>query len=146
MNFTVIGLWSEMGVVARAVVIVLLAMSTYSLAIAVERLLAFRRARVSSAAAARLLDAVARYELAGAVGCHLAHDLLDRAQPGVGLQQQGDPMNIVCGLDLRTLSGFACRHPSKIHDRNDGFPGSTPKGARLPNQGAYRPIHLQYPV
>jgi biopolymer transport protein ExbB len=58
MNFTVLGLWSEMGVVARAVVIVLLAMSTYSLAIAVERLLAFRRVRISSAAAAKLLDAV----------------------------------------------------------------------------------------
>jgi biopolymer transport protein ExbB/TolQ len=58
MNFTIMGLWSEMGMVARAVVIVLLAMSTYSLAIAVERLLAFRRARVSSAAAAKVLDTV----------------------------------------------------------------------------------------
>jgi len=58
MNFTVMGLWSEMGIVARAVVIVLLGMSMYSLAIAVERLLAFRRARVASAQAAALLATI----------------------------------------------------------------------------------------
>ena len=33
MNFTVMGLWNEMGIIARAVVVVLLSMSTYSLAI-----------------------------------------------------------------------------------------------------------------
>lgn len=48
MNFTVIGLWNEMGTVARAVVVVLLAMSVYSLAIAVERLLAYRRGKARS--------------------------------------------------------------------------------------------------
>ena len=55
MNFTVMGLWNEMGIIARAVVVVLLSMSTYSLAIAVERLLVFRRARSSSSEAARSL-------------------------------------------------------------------------------------------
>jgi len=59
MNFTVLGLWNEMGIIARAVVVVLLSMSTYSLAIAVERLLAFRRARSSSAEAGRALLAIA---------------------------------------------------------------------------------------
>ena len=58
MNFTVMGLWSEMGIVARAVVIVLLGMSMYSLAIAVERLLAFRRARMASAQATALLATI----------------------------------------------------------------------------------------
>lgn len=58
MNFTVMGLWSEMGIVARAVVVVLLGMSMYSLAVAVERLLAFRRARVASAQAAKLLATI----------------------------------------------------------------------------------------
>jgi biopolymer transport protein ExbB/TolQ len=58
MNFTVMGLWSEMGIIARAVVVVLLSMSTYSLAIAVERLLAFRRARASSAEAGRQLTSI----------------------------------------------------------------------------------------
>ena len=48
MNFTVIGLWNEMGTVARAVVVVLIAMSVYSLAIAVERLLAYRRGKARS--------------------------------------------------------------------------------------------------
>jgi len=48
MNFTVIGLWNEMGTVARAVVGVLIAMSVYSLAIAVERLLAYRRGKARS--------------------------------------------------------------------------------------------------
>ena len=48
MNFTVLGLWQEMGLIARAVVVVLLGMSMYSLAIAVERLLTYRRARLRS--------------------------------------------------------------------------------------------------
>ena len=58
MNFTVMGLWNEMGVVARAVVIVLVAMSMYSLAIAVERIVTFRRARTASAAFARAMAAL----------------------------------------------------------------------------------------
>jgi biopolymer transport protein ExbB/TolQ len=48
MNFTVLGLWSEMGIVARAVVVVLVAMSVYSMGIAVERLLAYRRGKSRS--------------------------------------------------------------------------------------------------
>jgi biopolymer transport protein ExbB len=45
MDFTLVGLWHEMGIVARAVVVVLAIMSLYSLAITGERLLTFRRGR-----------------------------------------------------------------------------------------------------
>ena len=48
MNFTVLGLWHEMGIVARGVVVVLIVMSVYSLGIAVERLRAYRRSKQRS--------------------------------------------------------------------------------------------------
>ncbi|MBC8132210.1 MAG: MotA/TolQ/ExbB proton channel family protein [Deltaproteobacteria bacterium] len=48
MNFTVMGLWHEMGILARGVVVVLIAMSIYSLGIAVERLLAYRKGKARS--------------------------------------------------------------------------------------------------
>jgi biopolymer transport protein ExbB/TolQ len=48
MDFTLVGLWHEMGIVARAVVVVLAIMSLYSLGITGERLLTFRRGRRQS--------------------------------------------------------------------------------------------------
>jgi biopolymer transport protein ExbB len=45
MNFTILGMWHEMGMIARAVVIILVAMSMYSFAIAVERLVTYQRGR-----------------------------------------------------------------------------------------------------
>ena len=48
MDFTLVGLWHEMGFMARAVVVVLLAMSAYSLSISVERLIAYRKGRALS--------------------------------------------------------------------------------------------------
>jgi len=45
MDFTLVGLWHEMGFTARAVVVILLVMSLYSLAIAGERLATFLRGR-----------------------------------------------------------------------------------------------------
>ena len=48
MDFTLVGLWNEMGVVARGVVVVLVVMSLYSLAITGERLLTFWRSRKQS--------------------------------------------------------------------------------------------------
>ncbi|HVU52449.1 MAG TPA: MotA/TolQ/ExbB proton channel family protein [Polyangia bacterium] len=48
MDFTLVGLWHEMGFMARAVVVVLLAMSAYSLSIAVERAIAYRKGRALS--------------------------------------------------------------------------------------------------
>ena len=45
MDFTLVGLWNEMGFTARAVVVVLIVMSLYALAIAGDRLIAFRKGR-----------------------------------------------------------------------------------------------------
>jgi biopolymer transport protein ExbB/TolQ len=45
MDFTLVGLWNEMGFTARAVVVVLVVMSLYALAVAGDRLLTFRRGR-----------------------------------------------------------------------------------------------------
>ncbi|HSZ83401.1 MAG TPA: MotA/TolQ/ExbB proton channel family protein [Polyangia bacterium] len=70
MDFTLVGLWHEMGFMARAVVVVLLAMSAYSLSIAVERLMAYRKGRALSRlyieALAPLVESAAR--LSEAVG------------------------------------------------------------------------------
>src|SRR6478735_57104 len=46
MDFSLLGLWNQMGVVARGVVLILLGMSAY--AIAIERFVAFRRGRQRS--------------------------------------------------------------------------------------------------
>jgi biopolymer transport protein ExbB/TolQ len=48
MDFSLVGLWTQMGVVAKAVVIILLIMSMYSIGITVERFLTFRRGRLQS--------------------------------------------------------------------------------------------------
>jgi biopolymer transport protein ExbB len=45
MDFTLVGLWNQMGPTARAVVVVLVIMSMYSLGITVERILTFRRGK-----------------------------------------------------------------------------------------------------
>jgi biopolymer transport protein ExbB/TolQ len=48
MDFTLVGLWHEMGYVAKGVVIILLAMSVYAIGISVERFLAYRKGRAAS--------------------------------------------------------------------------------------------------
>ncbi|MDF3064834.1 MAG: MotA/TolQ/ExbB proton channel [Polyangiaceae bacterium] len=48
MDFSLLGLWNQMGIVARTVVLILLAMSAYSIAIALERFVTFRRSRQRS--------------------------------------------------------------------------------------------------
>ncbi|MFL5304002.1 MAG: MotA/TolQ/ExbB proton channel family protein [Polyangia bacterium] len=48
MDFTLVGLWHEMGFTARAVVVVLVGMSLYALAVAADRLAAFARGRKQS--------------------------------------------------------------------------------------------------
>jgi biopolymer transport protein ExbB/TolQ len=48
MDFSLVGLWNSMGFVAKGVVIILLLMSMYSIGIAVERFLTYRRGRVQS--------------------------------------------------------------------------------------------------
>ena len=48
MDFSLVGLWNQMGWVARGVVIILLIMSMYSIGITVERVLTFRKGRLQS--------------------------------------------------------------------------------------------------
>jgi biopolymer transport protein ExbB/TolQ len=45
MDFSLLGLWNQMGWVARGVVLILLGMSAYAIAIALERFMAFRKGR-----------------------------------------------------------------------------------------------------
>jgi biopolymer transport protein ExbB len=47
-HFTIQGMWAQMGFIAKAVVVILLLMSIYSLGFAIERLIRFRRARKES--------------------------------------------------------------------------------------------------
>lgn len=48
MDFSLVGLWSQMGLVAKTVVAILLGMSMYAIGIALERLLTFRKGRQRS--------------------------------------------------------------------------------------------------
>lgn len=48
MDFSLLGLWNQMGAVARGVVLILLAMSAYAIAIALERFITFRKGRQRS--------------------------------------------------------------------------------------------------
>jgi biopolymer transport protein ExbB/TolQ len=88
MDFTLVGLWHEMGLQARAVVVVLIVMSLYSLAITGERLLTFRRGRQQSR---RYIEALA--PLVEATG---------RLREAVGLEKRfaGSPVATVIGAGL----------------------------------------------
>jgi biopolymer transport protein ExbB len=48
MDFSLVGLWHQMGPVAKGVVIILLVMSMYAIGIALDRVLAFRKGRRQS--------------------------------------------------------------------------------------------------
>jgi biopolymer transport protein ExbB len=48
MDFSLVGLWHQMGLTAKGVVIILLIMSMYSIGIAVERFITFRKGRAQS--------------------------------------------------------------------------------------------------
>lgn len=50
MDFSLLGLWNQMGVVAKLVVIILLVMSMFAISIALERFVTFRRGRQRSLA------------------------------------------------------------------------------------------------
>jgi biopolymer transport protein ExbB/TolQ len=92
MDFTLVGLWHEMGFQARAVVVVLIVMSLYSLAITGERLLTYRRGREQSR---RFIEALA--PLVEATG---------RLREAVGLDKgfAGSPVATVIGAGLRELA------------------------------------------
>jgi biopolymer transport protein ExbB/TolQ len=88
MDFTLVGLWHEMGFQARAVVVVLIAMSLYSLAITGERLLTYRRGRQQSR---RYIEALAPLVEAGG-----------RLREAIGLEKgfAGSPVATVIGAGL----------------------------------------------
>lgn len=92
MDFTLVGLWHEMGFQARAVVVVLIVMSLYSLAITGERLLTYRRGRKQSR---RYIEALA--PLVEASG---------RLREAVGLEKgfAGSPVATVIGAGLQEYS------------------------------------------
>jgi biopolymer transport protein ExbB len=48
MDFSLVGLWNQMGPVAKCVVVILLGMSMYAIGIALDRVLAFRKSRRQS--------------------------------------------------------------------------------------------------
>lgn len=88
MDFTLVGLWNEMGFTARAVVVVLIVMSLYALAIAGDRLLAFRKGRKQSRGYVEALAPLV--EAAG------------RLREAVGLEKRfvGSPVAKVIGAGL----------------------------------------------
>ncbi len=88
MDFTLVGLWNEMGFTARAVVVVLIVMSLYALAIAGDRLLTFRKGRKQSRGYVEALAPLV--EAAG------------RLREAVGLEKRfvGSPVAKVIGAGL----------------------------------------------
>lgn len=60
MDFSLLGLWHQMGLVARGVVILLIAMSMYALGIGLERFITFRRGRARSIAFIAALEPLLR--------------------------------------------------------------------------------------
>jgi biopolymer transport protein ExbB/TolQ len=105
MQFGLIEMWSAMGPVAKAVALVLAALSIISLYLFVERQLVFRRARSKSkAVAGKLADYLKKGQLQDALalsskkeneGSHLARvtaagirEFLDGKQAGLSLEEQ----------------------------------------------------------
>ena len=89
MDFTLVGLWHEMGPIARGVVVVLLVMSMYALAVTVERFVALRKGRRLSLGYIRSVA-----PLVGATG---------RLREALGLDSrfEGSPVARVIGAGLK---------------------------------------------
>lgn len=60
MDFSLLGLWNQMGFVARGVVILLIVMSMYAIGIALERFITYRRSRSRSIAFLSALEPLIR--------------------------------------------------------------------------------------
>lgn len=60
MDFSLLGLWHQMGLVARGVVILLIAMSMYAIGIGLERFITYRRGRARSIAFIAALEPLIR--------------------------------------------------------------------------------------
>ena len=89
MDFTLVGLWHEMGPVARGVVVILVLMSMYAMGITVERWLTYRKARRLSVGYATMLA-----PLVGASG---------RLREALGQEAkfEGSPIARVIGAGLK---------------------------------------------
>jgi biopolymer transport protein ExbB len=72
MDFSLVGLWNQMGVVAKSVVVILLVMSMFAIGIALERFFTFRRGRGRSLGYLAVLQPLvaARDRLREATGLH----------------------------------------------------------------------------
>jgi biopolymer transport protein ExbB len=106
MDFTLVGLWHEMGLTARGVVVILMVMSLYSLGITGERVVTFWRGRKQSR---RYIEALA--PLVEGAG---------RLREALGLEKQfpGSPVASVIGAGLseyaRGLEAAAARPASAL--------------------------------
>ena len=56
MDFTITGMWEEMGFIAKAVVIILGVMSVYGVGVSIERLIVFLKAKGQSRTYALLIQ------------------------------------------------------------------------------------------
>src|SRR5215468_8024501 len=90
MDFSLVGLWHEMGPVARGVVVILAVMSLYSLGITGERLATFWRGRKQSR---RYIEALAPLVEGGSA----------RLREGLGVESRfpGSPVATVIASGLR---------------------------------------------
>src|SRR5512136_1100492 len=105
MQFGLIEMWAAMGPVAKAVALILIALSIVSLYLFIERQLVFRRARSKSkAVASKLADYLKKGQLQDALalsskkenaGSHLArvtsagiHEFLEGKQAGLTMEEQ----------------------------------------------------------
>jgi biopolymer transport protein ExbB len=90
MDFSLLGLWNQMGAVARIVVILLIGMSMYAIGIALERFITFRRSRERSLgylkALQPLITAQGRTDEAAALEAHFRDAPLARVV-GAGLNE-----------------------------------------------------------
>ena len=60
MDFSLLGLWNQMGLVAKGVVVLLIAMSMYAIGIGLERFMTYRRGRARSIAFIAALEPLIR--------------------------------------------------------------------------------------
>lgn len=90
MDFSLLGLWNQMGAVARTVVVLLVGMSMYAIGLAIERFITYRKGRRRSleylAALAPLVREYSRIEEASALAAAYKDAPLARVI-GTGLQE-----------------------------------------------------------
>jgi biopolymer transport protein ExbB len=121
MDFTLVGLWHEMGPIARGVVVVLLVMSMYALSITVERFFMLRRGRRLSLGYVRSIS-----PLVAATG---------KLREAVGLDARfdGSPVARVVGAGLKEWNRATAAEAEREKTR-----GSGPEAARREAQAAAR--------